>query len=613
MLPPVTPIEADDLDINKHFHHYTDAHVQSASAFITRSGVCRYMTDHHVAGKDHRGRKETIPFHAIMVALWLIATDGGNLWMTNVRDVLFHKISATSRARLGITYSDRPTRPADEARDQPLALADRNWDENSERTVARTFARMLATIDPSVLPKNRNLEWQDVEQRKRSLTVAQQQLFQARLDWVCNRLLETAFRCLPRKVRRKYQGSACIDATPMRLYSKMRGKHNAYCSSDPDGGVYDHVGDHGEPAVLSRGVFWALEIHLIVAVDCHNGDRQWLPALPLCMTTDRPGFDPSGNARRMFAYLAQIRDLPRKWLAGDLLYTDQIPGKFQDAAREVGYQPVLGYGSKHHGSQGTHRTGARMVEGTFICPAMPEELINATVLRRTKDSDGVPLRTHEEWLGNIQSREDYLMRTHGKEEDGKQRLACPAAGNNPTARCPLKEKSLPERKTRQPDGKVVDVRLTINPPEHLKGPNDEPLLDVCKQQTITIDYTEDGDESYSRYRQELRYGTDQHQRTYVRLRQAQEGVHGFAKKHAAQALDNPDARLVRGKAAQTLFAALLLAASSIAKIRKFLRTAERSPQTGHRWVKREALTDALRTPPGDAAPDPPPEELPAVA
>lgn len=128
-----------------------------------------------------------------------------------------------------------------------------------------------------------------------------------------------------------------------------------------------------------------------------------------------------------------------------------------------------------------------------------------------------------------------------------------------------------------------------------------------------IDYDEGGNESFSKYRQELRFGTKQHQETYVRLRQAQEGLHGFAKDHAAQALARPEARLVRGKAAQTLFTALLLAACSIAKIRTFLRTAETSPQTGHRWVKREPLTEALRTPPGDQARDPPPEELPAAA
>lgn len=616
IMPPVTPVEADDLDIAKHFHHYTDPHVQSASAFINRTGISHYMHDLHVEAKDHRGRKETIPFHAVLVALWLIATDSGNLWMTNVRDVLFHKMSPASRAMLGVTYPDRPTRHEDEPRNNPATAADRAWDEASERTVARTFARMLDTIDPSVLPKNRIIEWAELDRQKRFITLAHQQLLQARLDWVSNRLLETAFRHLPRSIRRKYKGSACIDATPLPLYSVMRGKKNAYCSSDPDGGIYNHNGDHSEPDTLPKSVFWALEIHLVVAVDCHHGDKQYLPALPLAMTTDRPGFDPSGAARRMFAYLGQIPDLPRKWLAGDLLYTDQSPGNFQDPAREVGYKPVLGYGPKHHGRQGTHRTGTMMVEGSFYCPAMPEDLIDATVRRRTKGPDGLPLRTHEQWIGDIASREDYLMRAKEKEKDGKQRLGCPASGAHPTARCELKPKSQEPRNTRQPNGKIADTRLPVTVPAHFKDSDGNPHLDVCRQGTITVDYNEadtDKKNSFAKYRQEMRYGINQQTTTFVRLRQSQEGVHGFAKTHAAQALGNPETRLVRGKAAQTLFAALLLAATTIAKIRAFLRTANTDETTGDRWVEREPLIMALRTPPGDVAPDPPPEALPAAA
>lgn len=613
LMPPVTAFEADDLDIAKYHHQYTDAHVQAALAFINRSGIATFMVAIHVESTDPRGRKETIPFKAILVALWLLATDRGNLWMTSVRDVLFHKISDRSRAVLGVTYPNRPTRPEHQPRDERMSQADRKWDEASERTVARTFARMLNTIDPSVLPKNRIVEWSVLERKKRLITVVEQQLLQARLDWVCNRLLETAFRCLPKKIRRKYKGSACIDATPLPLYSRMRGKDNVYCSADPDGGVYQHDGDHSEPDRISTDAIWALEIHLIVAVDCHHGHRQYLPALPLAMTTDRPGFDPSGNARRMFAYLKEIEDLKRHWLAGDLLYTDQKPGKFQDPAREVGYKPVLGYGPKHHGHQGTHRTGMTMGDGAFYCPAIPENLINATVLRRTKGPDGIPLRTHEQWRDDITAQGNYAMRAHERERNGKQRFGCPASGANPTARCPLKQHSLEERKTRQRNGRVVDGRLTIEPPDHFTGPDGRPLLDVCAQETVTVDFTEGGDDSINKYRQEQRYGTDQQLTTYVRLRQAQEGVHGFAKKYATQALGNPEARLVRGKAAQTLFAALLLAAASIAKIRNFLATAEVDAATGDRWVEREPLIMALRTPPGDKAPDPPPEDLPAAA
>ena len=73
-----------------------------------------------------------------------------------------------------------------------------------------------------------------------------------------------------------------------------------------------------------------------------------------------------------------------------------------------------------------------------------------------------------------------------------------------------------------------------------------------------------------------------------------------------------DVGVVRFGVAGCAFAALLLAAASVAKIRAFLHTAE-TDSNGDRWVEREPLVSALRTPPGDAAPDPPPEEEPAVA
>lgn len=622
-LPEVSALEADDLDIREYHAQFTFPHVQAASAFIDRSGIAKELAKWHAESKDHRGRKETIPFHAILVALWLVATTGGNLWMSNIRDVLFHKMNREARDYLGIVYPDRPTHRHDQARNDKASEADRLWDEASERAVARTFARMLRTIDPSVLPKGRVMLYNELLQKARPLTLAQQQQFQDRLDWVSNRLLETAFKTLPRRIRRKYKGSACIDGTKMPLYSRRRSKHDPYCSSDPDGGLHSREGNHGEPDATEKDAngkpkvkylkdgTWALEISLLVAVDCHHGNKQFLPALPLAMTTDRPGIDLAGAARRLFAYVKEA-NYPVRWLAGDLLYTDQKPEKFQNAAREIGYKPVLGYGKKHHGRQGSHPTGMLMVEGGWFCPAMPEHLIDATINRRTKGPDGKPLITHEQWLGDIKARGDYAMRRReAPGPDGKERLGCPASGANPLVVCPLKDKSKKHRPIRQPDGRRADARITVDVPDHMKGPNDEPVLTVCKQDTVTIRPSADPN-NFDKYRQDLRYGTTQHLTTYVRLRQAQEGLHGFAKNHAAQALDDPEKRLVRGKAAQTLFAALLLAAASVAKIRKFLHTAD-TDTNGDRWVTREPLITALRTPPGDQAPDPPPDELPAAA
>lgn len=609
--PPVTALEADDLDIAKHYSRYTDAHVQSAIAFIRRSGVAHFLTGLHVAVKaargpaSNRGRKEQIPFLAILVAMWMLATDRQAMRLTNIRDLLFLQITPYARRELlGITYPDRPQRPEDQPRNDKISDENRRWDDASLVTISRTFRRMLFSIDPSIHPKGRCMPWSELLQRSRPLTLREQQDAQARLDWVCNRMLETAFKTLPRRIRRKYKGSACIDATPMRLYSRGIGKNEEDCSSDPDGGFYGREGDHTEPGDLKEA-FWAFDVHLVIAVDCHHGNKQYLPALPLAMTLDRPGMDPAGAARRMFAYI-EAAEYPRRWLAGDLLYTDQKPEKFQTPARSIGYRPVLGYGPKHHGRQGAHPSGAHMVEGGWYCPAMPDHLVNATVNRRSKEPE--VKTTHEEWLQAIEDRNQYAMRVKQKARpDGSgERLGCPAHGPHPTAACPLKPNSMNTRPTRQTDGTVQDIRLEINPSDIRTG---DALPQVCSQETVTLEAP--AEDNFARYRQELPYGSPQHLNTYVRLRQAQEGFHGFAKKHAARAFANPEDRLVRGKAAQSIFAAFLLAAASVEKVRNFLAYAE--DEGGERWVEREPLVLALRTPPGDEAPDPPPDELPAAA
>ena len=185
--------------------------------------------------------------------------------------------------------------------------------------------------------------------------------------------------------------------------------------------------------------------------------------------------------------------------------------------------------------------------------------------------------------------------------------AGPVAGTEPTGRPCHGEPRLTRPKTGPRDGRLTDTRLTINPVGVNTG---DALPQVCGQQSVTL--TPADTEQFARYRQELRYGTPQHLRVYKRLRQAQEGFHGFAKSHIVTALRDPEDRLVRGKAAQTLFAALLIAAASVAKVREFLENANEDDD-GTRWVEREDIVFADMAPPGGPDPDAndPPEQAAA--
>ena len=111
--------------------------------------------------------------------------------------------------------------------------------------------------------------------------------------------------------------------------------------------------------------------------------------------------------------------------------------------------------------------------------------------------------------------------------------------------CPLRQASLSPR-----DGR----------PKVLQPPEEPPK--ICRQTAITI-----APGTGARYRQDLPYGSPAWQARYATLRNTIEGLNGYAKDPAHQALGQPARRRVRGIAACSLFTALLLMAANIRKIR----------------------------------------------
>jgi hypothetical protein len=127
---------------------------------------------------------------------------------------------------------------------------------------------------------------------------------------------------------------------------------------------------------------------------------------------------------------------------------------------------------------------------------------------------------------------------------------------------------------------------------------------VCRQETIALTPL-DG----AKFRQPLPWGSDEHSDLYNALRQSQEGMHGFAKDDAHEALGAHGKRRVRGKGAQSVFAAFLLAAANLRKIRTFIANAseerdgtlyvQRKPRKGEH--ARTGLPAGLGPPETDAA------------
>ena len=521
-----------------------------AARLIDRSGKAPVIE----AALAHRtGRPRPLPVRALLTALLCLALDDRPLFLTDATRLLFCQLPETSRRLLGV--------PGTATTERAFLAA--------YRRVRYCFGAICSVMDPSPLPKNRRLTEQDLKARTRPMTPGQAEAARGRLEAFLNALTEASISALTDDELGAYDGCTGLDATPVPLFSRGPSRRTGLCASDPDGGWYVREGDHrereddkGKPL---RKISWALEA-TIATMARPPGAPPAHPDLAIGLALARPGEDPGGTGARVLASVA-ARGHKTGWLGYDRAYTAALPGRFQLPARALGYRPVMDYRIDQLGVQ-ANTGGAILVEGTWYCPALPEPLITATT--RLRDH----AITRDLYGQQITARCPYqLKRKDGPDADGYQRLSCPAAGTRPRLICPLRQASLSPRNGR---------------PKVLQPPAEPPR--ICTQTAITI-----APDIGARYRQDLPYGSPAWHNTYATLRNTIEGLNGYAKDPAHQALAQPARRRVRGIAAQSLFTALLLMAANIRKIRAWraLTTRDKARITQRARRRRSSLRDYL--------------------
>jgi hypothetical protein len=202
-----------------------------------------------------------------------------------------------------------------------------------------------------------------------------------------------------------WDGSVGIDATPIATFSRGVSAKKGYTSTDPDAGYYIRQGDHRDPDLTTPPpgrngrrrrtkdkLLWGYDATLAVARNPHHdpepmpngcGDPQAVPALTVGFILDKPGFRPGANG------IAVLQDIRRRGhpagdLAADAAYNNSDPDNWQIPMRELGYKPTYDYRIDQLGKiDSVH--GAIQVEGTWYCPSMPIDLINATKDLRGRD------------------------------------------------------------------------------------------------------------------------------------------------------------------------------------------------------------------------------------
>ena len=528
----------------------SDETVAFAAELTDRSGKAPVIE----AALAHRtGRPRPLPVRAVLTALACLALDDRPLFLTEATRLLFCQLSPASRRLLKITGA---------VTTQRAFLA-------AYRRVRYCFRAICSVMDPSALPKNRRLSQADLTARTRPMTPGQAEAARGRLEAFLNALLEASISVLTGDERAAFDGCTGLDATPVPLFSRGPSKRTGLCASDPDGGWYVREGDHrereddkGKPL---RKIAWALEATIATTARL-PGAPPACPDLAIGLALARPGEDPGGTGARVLASVAARGHKPG-WPGYDRAYTAALPGRFQLPARALGYRPVMDYRIDQLGIQ-ANTGGAILVEGTWYCPALPGPLITATTSLRDHAI------TRDLYDQQITARACYqLKRKDGPDPHGYQRLSCPAATRHPGLICPLRQASLSPR-----DGR----------PKVLQPPSEPPK--ICTQAAITI-----APDIGARYRQDLPYASPGWHRTYATLRNTIEGLNGYAKDPAHQALTQPARRRVRGIAAQSLFTALLLMAANIRKIRAWraLTARDKTRITRRARRRRSSLRDYL--------------------
>jgi len=550
-------------------------------------GAAEMVDARYEAGKRSRaGRKANLSTRTVLTAMMVSALAGKPMLVSEFTTFLYERLSPPVAELLDV---HRPTHdPTKTARARSVRRRDAEYGN-----VRRAVHRILSTIDPSIHPKGQVRRWLDLASTKRDLTVEEQQEMQAALDMVCSQLLTIPWTMLPANVRAQYRGHVGIDATPAKAFAVGKGVHGTDAATDPDAGWYFRSGTHAEtdaydangaPRPGRRKSMFGYDVTMLIASDATTGPNQYVPAIPIAISLDRPGCDPAGAARRVFAQFLHHGHTPG-YLAADGLYAPLKVDTFHKEVFNAGFAPLFWFPRRMLGQAGTVN-GMVHVEGRYYSPSLPDELTNANADYR----DG--LITEEIRDARLRERDTYAMRAHGHVRietlagvhDVVTRWVCPAHGGQKraVAACPNKPESMRKRKvTRTPDGKKTDGRALISLTPTLTGNPPRP----CRNATVPS-----GPYDKLAYRQALPYATPEWRTAYRALRQAHEGFHGYSKDDAKEAIGHASRRRIRGIAAASLFITVLVTAAAIRKVLRFLEDAQLD-RHGHLHVTRPSRKD----------------------
>jgi len=358
---------------------------QAAVTVIDSTDICAQIDrwraeDRERAGKGSGGRPGSLSHRAVLVVLLLLALEHSPLLVSRMAETLAHRLSDAAKARLGIT-------------------TDGTTSTDSYTRTWRAVHSLLAVIDPFPGPRNRlftKAEWADIIAARDPEYAARKQV---RIDWVANRLMEATMRMVPRDVRRRWKGNACIDATPVAAFGK-RGttKKSAWVGIEPDAAWYVREGDHrdqgdspdGDGKIRKGGPksLWGWEATLAVMSTNDPSGPDEFPYLVAAMGFGKPGHDVAGHGVRAFSSIVE-RGYPVRYAVADRAYfPNSKPENLQLPLCALGYDLVFDYKETQLGVTESY-AGAIQVEGAWSGAPLREPRVAADVLDGSQHHRGV--------------------------------------------------------------------------------------------------------------------------------------------------------------------------------------------------------------------------------
>lgn len=159
--------------------------------------------------RRERGRPATLSTEGLLAGLFLVAADNrGAVALTRVTDTLYFEIS-------------------------PRMHSDRGF-EAAYAVVRRRFHALLAACDPSPLPKNKRLPRAEAAKLTAETDPALLAERRARLARLTGLIIEDSLEPVHDLLEQHWDGSAAVDGTAVRVYSKGLRSSGPVTTTDPD-------------------------------------------------------------------------------------------------------------------------------------------------------------------------------------------------------------------------------------------------------------------------------------------------------------------------------------------------------------------------------------------